>query len=78
MEELKGAPTRETKQSWYSQLLSKAAERGYQSGWVSHKYREKFGVWPRNLQDIKAPVSIEVERWLKSRQIAWAKSRKAA
>lgn len=78
MEELKGAPSRETKQSWYSQLLTKAAERGYQGGWVSHKYREKFGVWPRNLQDTKAPVSIEVERWLKSRQIAWAKGRKAA
>lgn len=78
MEELKGAPTREVKQSWYSQLMTIADSRGYSSGWVAHKYREKFGVWPRNLEDVKAPVTQEVMKWETSRRIAWAKAKKAA
>jgi hypothetical protein len=78
MEELKGAPTRDTKQSWYSQLRTMADNHGYSSGWVAHKYREKFGVWPRGLEDVNAPVSLEVARWVKSRNIAWAKARKSA
>ena len=66
------------KQQWYSQLLGIAKERGYSDGWVSHKYREKFTVWPRNVDPVPMPASLEVARWVKSRQIAWAKSRKAA
>lgn len=66
------------KQEFYGQLLTLAQERGYSEGWVSHKYREKFTVWPRGLQRIPMPVSLEVARWIKSRQIAWAKARKAA
>ena len=28
--------------------LQKIAEaRGYQKGWVAHRYKESFGVWPR-------------------------------
>lgn len=78
MEELRGAPSKDTKQSWYSQLLTIARNRGYSNGWVAHKYKEKFGVWPRNLEDRTAPVSLEILNWEKSRRIAWAKSRKAA
>lgn len=78
MEELEGAPTRDMKQSWYSQLRTIAADRGYSDGWVSHKYRVKFGVWPRGLDDVNTPVSTEVARWERSRCIAWAKSKKRA
>lgn len=70
--------TRETKQRWYSQLLCVQLERGYQSGWTAHKFREKFGVWPRGLDEVPVPTSLEVLRWLKSRQIAWAKARQSA
>lgn len=66
------------KQQWYSQLLGIAKERGYSDGWVAHKYKEKFAVWPRNVEPVAVPASLEVARWVKSRQIAWAKSRKAA
>lgn len=69
---------KELKQRWYSELLSVAHERGYSDGWVAHKYKEKFTVWPRGLESVEVPVSAEVARWVKSRQIAWAKSRKAA
>lgn len=69
---------RQQKQEFYSQILAMARERGYSDGWVAHKYREKFDVWPRGLEHTEMPVSLEVARWVKSRQIAWAKSRKAA
>ncbi len=78
MEELKGAPTKAVKQSWYSQLRTIASDRGYSDGWVAHKYREKFGVWPRNLNDTNAPVTIEVAKWEQSRRIAWAKSKRGS
>lgn len=70
--------SRELKQRWFSELLGIAKDRGYADGWAAHKMREKFGVWPRNLDHVPAPPSIEVSRWEKSRRIAWAKARKAA
>ena len=77
---MQGANTKDraVKQDWYSQLLTIAQDRGYSDGWVSHKFKEKFTVWPRGVERIAAPVSIEVARWVKSRQIAWAKARKVA
>ena len=68
---------REVKQAWFSQLSAVAADRGYQSGWVAHKYKEKFGVWPRGLDEAHAEPTPEVMSWIKSRNIAFAK-RKAA
>ena len=67
----------EEKQAWYSQILQHGRDRGWSDGACAHRYRDKFGVWPRGLQDVPRPISPEVGRWLKSRQIAWAKGRKA-
>jgi DNA repair protein RadD len=78
MEEVTGTAAKankDQKQDWYSQLLSIAHERGYSDGWVAHKYKEKFGVWPRGLKDEEKPVSTEVQKWEKSCRIAWAKSK---
>lgn len=77
LEEIKGAPTRESKQRWYSELMTIQRSRGYSSGWLAHKYREKFGTWPRSLDEVVRPVSIEVANWEKSRRIAWAKRKSA-
>lgn len=74
----KNVADKEVKRQWYGQLLTIAHERGYSDGWVSHKYKEKFTVWPRGMESTEIPVSAEVARWVKSRQIAWAKARKAA
>lgn len=65
--------TQSHKQHVYSQLFSIANARGYQDGWVSNKYREFFGVWPRNLNRVCAAPSVEILNWVKSRQIAHAK-----
>jgi len=73
----KSVPGHEERQSFYSQLLYIAGERGYSQGWAAHKYRERFNVWPSGLGQQRAEPSPEVMRWVKNRQIAWSKARKA-
>ncbi len=67
--------TPDRKQHVYSQLLQVARNKGYSSGWVSHKYRSMFGVWPRNMREVPAAPSAELLSWLKSEQIRFAKAR---
>lgn len=67
--------TREDKQATWSQLRYIAKERNYKDGWCSHKYRERFGVWPVGLMDIEAVPTQALKKWLLSRQIAWARSK---
>jgi superfamily II DNA or RNA helicase len=74
----KNIADRQIKQDWYSQLLHISRLRGYSDGWAAHKYKERFTVWPRGLHDAEADVTPEVARWVKSRQIAWAKSKQRA
>lgn len=66
---------KQTKQAWLSQLINYSRSKGYQDGWFKHKYREKFGVWPKNLSLEPLPVSPEVSSWIRSRQIAYSKRR---
>lgn len=61
------------KQAFYSQLIAIAEAKGYRDGWIAHKYREYFGVWPRGLQDEAAPPTKEVLDFLKHLQIRHAK-----
>lgn len=73
--------TWEEKRAFIAGLRAFAAEHGYAAGWVAHKYRTKFGVWPNDarLQDVPPqPYSPELRSWLKSQQIRWAKSRQRA
>jgi hypothetical protein len=65
------------KQRWYSQLLTVAQGEGYKPGWVGHKYRERFGCWPRGMKEVPVPVSREVAGWLKHLQIRAAKAKEA-
>lgn len=74
MVELGAGASRDTKQAWWSQIMAAGEAKGYSRGWMSNKYREKFGVWPRGLNDAPAPVTAEVGKWILSRQIAWARS----
>lgn len=74
----KKPPGREERQAFFSELCGVAQERGYKRGWAFHKYREKFGVDPKGLSDAPAMPSAATMRWVRSRQIAWANSRKNA
>jgi DNA repair protein RadD len=54
--------------------------KGYASGWIAHKFREKFGFWPNDPKIRDAPamaLTPEVAAWIRSRQIAFAKARRA-
>ena len=66
------------RERWHGMLAYIAHERGYQRGWVSHKYKEKFGEWPA-WGSTPQPIepTQEVRSWVRSRVIAFAKSRRA-
>lgn len=70
--------TKIDKQSFYSQLWAIANSKGYKAGWVAHKYRKYFGVWPRDLRDTATEPTAEVKNFLKHLQIRHAKSTGAA
>jgi superfamily II DNA or RNA helicase len=72
----KKLPGMQERQEFYSELCGIASERGYKRGWAFHKYREKYGVDPKGLSDTPAAPSAKTMRWVRSRQIAWANSRK--
>jgi DNA repair protein RadD len=65
---------------FYRELKLYAERRGYKSGWVAHKYKEKFGHWPPREFEILNPLppSRLTLNWIKSRQIAYAKAVKGA
>jgi hypothetical protein len=55
--------------------------KGYAGGWASHKYRERFGVWPSDPRvrlAAAAPPSLKTRNWVMSRAIAFAKARERA
>ena len=75
LEELvSGKVKKDDKQEFYSELIYYAQQRGYNPHWASHKYKEKFGVWPRSLNETPRLTSLKTANWIKSRNIAWAKS----
>lgn len=66
--------SKDEKQHVYAQLRRIAIDRGYKEGWAAHKFRERFGVWPRGLLDIELPPTPALTNWVRSRQIAYAKA----
>jgi DNA repair protein RadD len=63
---------------WHGMLTAIAIKRGYKPGWVAHKFREKFNVWPATRSARPIEPSPEVLSWVRSRIIAYAKAREAA
>jgi superfamily II DNA or RNA helicase len=65
----------EERRRWLAMLHHIAQERGYQRGWVAHKYKEKFDIWPAwGATPEPIPATPEVRSWVRSRQIAYAKA----
>lgn len=65
-------------QQFYSELLWYAHDKNYNPNWAAHKYREKFGVWPRGLKTVAEEPSLATRNWIRSRMIAYAKGRRSA
>jgi DNA repair protein RadD len=64
-----------TRRHWHGMLKQIAEEHGYKPGWIAHKYKEKFGVWPAwGLSPEPIEPTPEVRAWVRSRQIAYAKA----
>jgi DNA repair protein RadD len=61
---------------FYRELKYYARQREYKTGWISCKFKEKFGHWPNGLEHLP-PVepSRSTLGWIRSRNIAFAKSR---
>lgn len=83
MTELSQVPKKEKysaeyKTSFYAQLIGWALENNKQPGLAFYKYSEKFGVQPSMTKPAPQSPGPEVLGWIKSRNIAWAKSRVAA
>jgi superfamily II DNA or RNA helicase len=59
-------------------LKAYAREHGYADGWVAHKYRTRFGVWPNDPRLKEAapmPYDDATRKWLVSQNIRHAKRR---
>ena len=67
------------RQMFFQELRAVAQMRGYKKGWAAHKFKEKFGTFPPWAYDTLAPITPTdaTLRWIKSRNIAWAKSQGA-
>jgi DNA repair protein RadD len=63
---------------WHGMLTALANERGYKPGWVGHKFKEKFGMWPATHSARPIEPSPEVLSWVRSRIIAYAKAKERA
>jgi DNA repair protein RadD len=66
----------EERRLWHDALAGIAKECGYKSGWIAHKYKEKFGFYPPwGVTPQPITPSPEIRSWVRSRNIAWARSR---
>ena len=65
------------KRQFYAELLGYALEKGKKPGMAFYMYRDKFHVKPVGMDDVR-PItpSTKMRIWIRSRNIAWAMSRK--
>lgn len=62
------------KAQFYAELLQLSLDRGKTNSYALAMFMERFGHWPHSKSGIKPiPVSEETARWVKSRQIRFAK-----
>lgn len=69
------------KRAFIAGLRCYAAQHGYKDGWVAHKYKQRFGVWPNDPRVRDQPAAeygLDLARWLKSQAIRYAKARQSA
>ena len=64
MEEITTRMTREDKQLWWSMLQYYVQFNGWKVGRAANVYKEKFGVWPRGLDDTVVIPSPELRKFV--------------
>lgn len=74
MEELSAGMSRESKQEFWSMMQYQIRYEGWSKGRAANTYREKFGVWPRGLDDGPAIMpSPEVKKFIRNKLHAFLK-----
>lgn len=74
----KRKPTPVEKRQFYAEIRGYAIARGKAEKWVLAQFRAKFNEWPHSQAVPPAEPGAETLGWIKSRQIAWAKSKQRA
>jgi superfamily II DNA or RNA helicase len=64
---------KDDKQQFYSEMLYIAQQKNYNPHWASHKYRDKFGVWPKGLSSQIKPPSEKTLNWILHKNIAFSR-----
>lgn len=74
----KAEPTMFEKQEWYAQLRGWQIDKGKSDGWLAHAYKDKFGVWPRDMKNV-LPMKVggEVRNFITAKSIRYAKGMQA-
>ena len=69
-------PAEADKKKFFAELRGYAIGRGHKPGWAAHKFKERHGSFPPwNWNSLSAQgPSMATLSWIRSRQIAWAKS----
>jgi DNA repair protein RadD len=63
---------------WHAMLTHYVNQRGQKPGRAAYLFKDKFGYWPPRIQPTPIEPSREVLSWIRSRDIAYAKSRQKA
>ena len=68
--------TKENKSKFYSELLLYTRGKGYKDSWASHKYKERYNVWPNFITPhMVNGISDETRKYITSTQIRYAKGK---
>ena len=68
--------SRENKQAWWSQIQWYVENTGKSPGWAAHTFKEKFGVWPRNLSYRSEIPSDDVAKFIEKKKRAFIRKMK--
>jgi hypothetical protein len=77
MTELKSADKSVDRQAWWSMLMYKVKYAGWSRSRALAQYKEKFGVWPRGLNDSAITPDLTFEKWVKASLIRYLHRKKA-
>ncbi len=75
----RGAWSEAERQNFFAEMKAYALQKGFKSGWASNKFKERYKEYPpRDFDRIPAAreVSPAMSSWIRSRNIAWAKSKR--
>ena len=64
------------KQAFYSGMLWIGKEGRNSEGMAAHRFREKFGTWPRGLRRVASPPSFECQQFDKHCRLKWSNGMK--